>query len=736
MYRYVLSSFIAFVLFSMGLIAGILGTVNYFENRKSRSGRQMFYVCWSVFFWNFGYAWMSMSYGDDFAYMARALALLAVTAYTFFVIRYIATVTKYPLKKYFWILAGIVAMSLISWTQIVQKDAVDFTVTPWGYWYISKMSWARIVQFIGILGTIILYNVIIHYGKKNAKATRDLYVLKLFSLFSPILLTACLMDTFIPTVFHTAAVPGSCIGAFISSMLLFKVSRQNKTFGLSAANVSEYVFHDIATPVIITDKDGEIVLYNDMTLSYLLCGENELKNKKIESIFEVIEEGVYKVADVDYICKLDKTDVYDRFDEINYSIYFVQDITKERENLRMIEESREVAEKASQAKSEFLANMSHEIRTPLNAVLGIDEMIIRESTEDPIVEYAENIKQAGTMLLSLINDILDFSKIESGKMELQYEEFETASVVKDLILIVEKRAQSKNLKINVDIDSNIPSKIYGDSFRIRQILINILTNSIKYTQEGEITVSTRLVSKTDTEAKIRVSIKDTGIGIKKEDLKNLFNAFQRVDLTKNRNIEGTGLGLSITNNLLKLMGSELQVKSEYGKGSEFYYEITHKIVDATPIGEDDTNLAKTEKRQKQKTSLFTAPTASILIVDDNKINLKVASGLLKRSEAQVTTAMSGPESIELVKKNKFDVILMDHMMPEMDGVEAVTIMKSLDENMSKDAAVIALTANAVAGAKEMFLANGFDDFISKPIKVEDLENALLKYLPEEKVVKE
>ena len=246
MYRYVLSSFIAFVLFSMGLIAGILGTVNYFENRKSRSGRQMFYVCWSVFFWNFGYAWMSMSYGDDFAYMARALALLAVTAYTFFVIRYIATVTSYPLKKYIWILAGLVGMSLVSWTQIIQKEAVDFTVTPWGYWYISKMSWARIVQFLGILGTIILYNVILHYGKKNAKATRELYVLRLFSLFSPILLVACLMDTFIPTLFHTAAVPGSCIGGFISSMLLFKVSRQNKTFGLSAANVSEYVFHDIA----------------------------------------------------------------------------------------------------------------------------------------------------------------------------------------------------------------------------------------------------------------------------------------------------------------------------------------------------------------------------------------------------------------------------------------------------------------------------------------------------------
>jgi len=380
--------------------------------------------------------------------------------------------------------------------------------------------------------------------------------------------------------------------------------------------------------------------------------------------------------------------------------------------------------------------MSHEIRTPLNAVLGIDEMIIRESKDDNIIDYAQNIKQAGTMLLSIINDILDFSKIESGKMDITNVESEAPEVISDIILLIEKKAAEKNLEFIIDMDPNLPSKLYGDDVRMRQILINILNNSIKYTQKGSITLKSELVEIVGDEAITRTSVIDTGVGIKEEDLESLFDAFKRVDIEKNRNIEGSGLGLSITNKLLNLMGSELKVKSEYGKGSVFYFEIKHRIMDPTPIGNFNETAAISKKPKSKESTLFTAPAANILIVDDNKINLKVASGLLKRSKVLITTAQSGPESIELVKNNKFDIIFMDHMMPDMDGVEAVSIIQGLEDNMSREAVIIALTANAISGAKEMFLENGFDDFIAKPIEVKELEAKLLKYLPEEKVIRE
>jgi len=248
------------------------------------------------------------------------------------------------------ILAIFEVMGLVSWTQIIKKTAVYFTITPWGYWYIGSMSWARILQFVSILGIIVEYNVIIHYGRKQTIVKRDLYVLKRFGLFSPILLFGCALDTFIPSVFHTAAVPGSCIAAFASSMVLYNVSRKNKTFGASVTNISGYVFNDVSIPVIVTNQRGEVVLYNAFSLSFLECSELEIKKKSMSDFFQEDVEGVYKVIGFEKLCKIDKTDVYDDFDELLYSIYFVQDITKEREHVKMLNESREIAEKANQEK--------------------------------------------------------------------------------------------------------------------------------------------------------------------------------------------------------------------------------------------------------------------------------------------------------------------------------------------------------------------------------------------------
>lgn len=383
---------------------------------------------------------------------------------------------------------------------------------------------------------------------------------------------------------------------------------------------------------------------------------------------------------------------------------------------------------ANEAKGKFLAQMSHEIRTPINAVLGMDEMILRESKEQNVREYAMDIYTAGQSLLSLINDILDFSKIDSGKMEIVPVEYDISSLIHDLVNMTSQRAADKGLSLEVEADAQIPSRLYGDDVRIRQILINILTNAVKYTYEG--TVWLRVHSRvTDETALLHFEVEDTGIGIKAEDLPKLSAEFERIEEDKNRNIEGTGLGMSITIQLLALLGSRLHVESTYGKGSKFYFELEQKIIDDTPIGDFASNVQQMAQDFHYEAALY-APDAKLLVVDDNAVNRKVLRNLLKETAIQVTEAASGAACLQLVQENPYDLIFLDHMMPEMDGVETLHCMKALSEYPCKDTPVVVLTANAVSGAKEAYLSEGFDDFLSKPIMPDKLEAMLLKMLPE------
>lgn len=391
------------------------------------------------------------------------------------------------------------------------------------------------------------------------------------------------------------------------------------------------------------------------------------------------------------------------------------------------------AEHANKAKGDFLASMSHEIRTPINAILGLDEMILRGGTPEEIKAYAKNIKQSGNILHSLINDILDFSKIENGKMELVPTEYKTISAISDNITMISPKINQKNLTLHTEIAEELPSALFGDDMRLRQILTNLLTNAVKYTHKGSVTfkVSCTIEKPFVT---IHFAIKDTGIGIRENDIHHLTESFHRLDEVRNRGTEGTGLGLAITGRLLQLMGSELKVKSTYGEGSEFSFDVKQKIIDPTPIG----NIQKSIEEWKNTIDIFyesfTAPEAKILVVDDNQLNLIVVKGLLKNSRIQIDMAQSGKECLQMVQKNCYDIIFMDHMMPEMDGVEVVVQMKALANNKSARAKIIALTANVMNGAREMFLANGFDSFLAKPVRGDQLEKTLLEYLPKEKIV--
>ncbi|MCR4654981.1 MAG: response regulator [Lachnospiraceae bacterium] len=410
------------------------------------------------------------------------------------------------------------------------------------------------------------------------------------------------------------------------------------------------------------------------------------------------------------------------------------------------------AQDANRAKSVFLSHMSHEIRTPINAILGMDEMILKESRESGTLEYADSIRSAGNNLLGIVNDILDFSKIEAGRMNIVPVEYELMSVVRDMYNVVRLRAEDKGLKVKLDIDKELPAVLFGDSARIKQVIANILTNAVKYTETGTVTFVVKKVSdgtESDMEefgmacpveseqltgyrpVKIGITVRDTGIGIKPADMERLFEEYERFDEKRNRTIEGTGLGLSITRELLELMGSRLSVKSTYGVGSEFGFEILQGVAGNEKIGDIEGGLKKPAGQKKRVR--FTAEDAKILVVDDTEINLMVVKQLLKRIKIKIDTAASGEEALALVKENAYDIIFLDHLMPDMDGPETLKKMNELENNRSAGAPVISLTSNALPNAREEYIKIGYKDYLLKPFLPESLENMLFYYIPPEKI---
>ena len=416
------------------------------------------------------------------------------------------------------------------------------------------------------------------------------------------------------------------------------------------------------------------------------------------------------------------------------AMYLVQirDDIYESEELR---KAKAMAEEASRAKSNFLANMSHEIRTPINAVLGMNEMILRECEDRNILAYAEDVKAAGNTLLGIINDILDFSKIEAGKIEIIPAEYDLLASLNDLVTMIQVRAESKNLSLVLDFDSNLPKRLYGDEIHIKQVITNILTNAVKYTEKGSVTFSVGFDRSEEApdEVLLHVSVKDTGIGIKQEDLKKLFSEFERIEEKRNRKIEGTGLGMAITGKLLRMMGTELQVHSVYGSGSVFYFSLRQKVVSWEPLGDYQKARQAHLSEHKRYQEKFIAPDASVLVVDDTPLNLVVFKGLLKQTQMQIDTANDGDEGISMSQAKKYDIIFLDHMMPGKDGIETLKYMKAMPDNPNLETPVISLTANAISGAREEYLAAGFQDYLTKPVDSTKLESLLLQYLPQEKV---
>lgn len=428
---------------------------------------------------------------------------------------------------------------------------------------------------------------------------------------------------------------------------------------------------------------------------------------------------------------------------INYDKYFLHDVMisfdAAFEHLKMLElnkkqigelaEAKKEAEEASVVKSQFLANMSHEIRTPMNAVIGMAEIAMREDLPKKAEESILQIKASGEHLLSIINDILDFSKLESGKLEIINDNYRMITLLNDVENIIQPRMRKKNINFKIEIDPKIPEVLWGDEKRIRQILLNFVNNSIKFTNEGSITVRVIILERHTNIITLRFEVEDTGSGIKQEDLDRLFDAFEQVDKLQHRNVEGTGLGLSISRLLIQLMNGKIGVESEYGKGSTFHIELSQPIINALPCGEYR-YLAPVERKEEQ--ICFVAPHARVLLVDDTEMNIVVEKGLLAPYNMQIDVAYDGIQALKKVKSDThYDIIFMDHMMPEMDGVEATKNIRNLEGEYYQKVPIIALTANAIKSAQELFKEAGMNDFVAKPVEFKEVTRVLLTWLPKE-----
>ena len=418
-----------------------------------------------------------------------------------------------------------------------------------------------------------------------------------------------------------------------------------------------------------------------------------------------------------------------------------------------LREAKRIAEQASEAKSEFLANMSHEIRTPINAVMGMNEMIMRESLqakETPpsgtaesekifteICGYAGNIESAGRNLLSIINDILDISKIEAGKLEIREDHYRLSSVLNDAANLILFKARAKGLAFEADVDPQLPDELYGDELRVRQIITNLLNNAVKYTRSGSVALIVRgETADGGTDGKtvrLSITVKDTGIGIREEDIGKLFNKFERIDLKRNNSIEGSGLGLAICRSLLDMMGGSISVESEYGKGSAFTAVIPQKVDSDEPIGDLRGRLRQGEADSRGHRNIFRAPDARVLAVDDTQINITVLEGLLKHTGIRIDTVNSGEEALALCRGVRYDLILMDQRMPDMDGTETLHRIREAEDGLNRETPVICLTADAVTGARQRYLAEGYTDYLTKPVNGSELEEMLIRHLPAEKV---
>lgn len=714
--------------------------ISYFMREKN-AGALRYYMLVMGFFgalWSGGYGIMGFTETGEVAAVFRVVGLVGVAGFMMteaLMVAYMVELPKWLFRAYAMIFGIFAVVDLYFFI----PDQHIFVRLNGRMCYYSTNSFGRMVHniFLAFVAVTMIAMAILWVHKEKPK--RQSYYVRAAILANIAILFSIIPDTILPML-GKPSFPSSAYGMFLTYMITWFWATRFNAFSITVGNLSQYIYESANTAILIFDEYFRLVLANPYGQE--LLGIKKIENQKLMQLFQGtdaesgrIKDGILRdnkgVAELVSVhgaisCSLNFSLARDFHDDPYCIVCFVYDLTKEK---NMLEE----VVRANEAKSQFLANMSHEIRTPINGILGMDSVLLKECHDENLREYAKNIQSAGQSLLSIINDILDISKIESGKMEILTIRYQLFSVLNDCYNLTKIKLQNKPVSFIMQINEKLPSWLYGDEVRIRQIINNFLSNAVKYTKEGNITFELDFEEKTDEQILLVITVRDTGIGIKEEDLGKLFESFTRIEEKRNRNIEGTGLGLNLTKNLVNLMGGEVFAESTYGKGSCFTAKIPQKIADAKPMGDFGKRYQQYLSTSDDDKLSFLAPDAKILVVDDVTMNLKVVEGLLKATKIQIDTAVSGSECLECVKTTPYQMIFLDHMMPEMDGLETLEHMKNLADNPNAQTPVIMLTANAIVGAKEEYIEAGFTDYLTKPIRETELLEMILKYLPEELV---
>ena len=714
--------------------------ISYFMREKN-AGALRYYMLVMGFFgalWSGGYGIMGFTETGEAAAVFRAVGLVGVAGFMMteaLMIAYMVELPKWLFRAYAMIFGIFAVVDLYFFI----PDQHTFVRLNGRMCYYSTNSFGRMVHNIFLAFVVVTMIAMAILWVHKEKPKRQSYYVRAAILSNIAILFSIIPDTILPML-GKPSFPSSAYGMFLTYMITWFWATRFNAFSITVGNLSQYIYESANTAILIFDEYFRLVLANPYGQE--LLGIKKIENQKLMQLFQGtdaesgrIKDGILRdnkgVAELVSVhgaisCSLNFSLARDFHDDPYCIVCFVYDLTKEK---NMLEE----VVRANEAKSQFLANMSHEIRTPINGILGMDSVLLKECHDENLREYAKNIQSAGQSLLSIINDILDISKIESGKMEILTIRYQLFSVLNDCYNLTKIKLQNKPVSFIMQINEKLPSWLYGDEVRIRQIINNFLSNAVKYTKEGNITFELDFEEKTDEQILLVITVRDTGIGIKEEDLGKLFESFTRIEEKRNRNIEGTGLGLNLTKNLVNLMGGEVFAESTYGKGSCFTAKIPQKIADAKPMGDFGKRYQQYLSTSDDDKLSFLAPDAKILVVDDVTMNLKVVEGLLKATKIQIDTAVSGSECLECVKTTPYQMIFLDHMMPEMDGLETLEHMKNLADNPNAQTPVIMLTANAIVGAKEEYIEAGFTDYLTKPIRETELLEMILKYLPEELV---
>lgn len=714
------------------------------RTRKDIGSRLIALMCIGSGIWSVGFGAMILQSSPEAAYRCRAFGLIGTFIYLIMALFLVCYISKIP-KGWTILFDGLSLLGIPVCVLITARSQSVYFPGPLGMTYSFVPGFANNMYTAYTVMLFLFITGISIYMIRFSSVKRLQFFGKSFLLMVLLMLVGSVLDTLLPFL-GIPAIPGSTITQFWGLVLLLVAVRVNDRSKINVENMSQFIYYSISTPILVFDTDFRLQIANDAAAEFLNITPSALSQKAvfISQLFQVDRDTVFDFSgnsrNLDSLCKCNElycslsiNKIQDRYQDIIGYIIVVTDLSERIKTMQKLEEAKSAAEAANRSKSSFLANMSHEIRTPMNAILGFSELILKMDIDTKVREYVADIKRSSQNLLAVINDILDISKLDSGKMELSCSNFHLCPLLQDAFHIIDIQARKKGLQFTMDVDPQAPRELYGDKTRIRGILINILNNAVKYTASGRVSFTVKVLEKDEKAVKMAYIISDTGIGITEAAREHLFESFTRFDEKANREIEGTGLGLSIVNGYVQLMGGNIDVDSVYGQGSTFTVTLTHQIIDGRPLEQltvcsQETSSLNTDEIKVRDTS--------VLVTDDNQINLKVIKNTLEYYGFLVDTAASGADAVELCRRQKYDLIFMDQMMPGMDGVEAMQHIRCISEHYAAGGTgkIIVLTANAIAGMRKELMKKGFDEYLGKPVNFRELERIISQFVPADKII--